>query len=308
MEEFIKPQTTFGEIIRFTPYAYSKLIWMRDRGNTEVAGYCVTETKDPLLITDFCLIKQKCTAVTFDLDPNDIVDYMERMMDRGLPPWACVNILAHSHPGNSPNPSGVDEDNFKKAFSHPDWAIMLIIAQDDSMYCRLRLNVGPGVEKLLKVEVDFNQDFPASNHFEWDKEYKDKVSKETPIFRMTGKESNSEYDDIFGRQTWWDDENSKWVDFDKAQKAEIDKMAGEKDQDFDSVDIDCHWSSNGDVEYWSETEEDWYVYDPIQKKWYILDDNLNILDVDKPPTGAQAVVEWANEYAYERQLVLLEDE
>jgi proteasome lid subunit RPN8/RPN11 len=130
---------TFGKEIKFTPYAYAKLIWMRDRGTTEVAGYATTGTNDPLLITDLRLIKQECTMVTFDLDPDDIVEDAERTLDMGLMPWQTHNILWHTHPGNSPNPSQPDEDNFVSAFSHPDWAIMFIVAEDGSTYCRLKM-------------------------------------------------------------------------------------------------------------------------------------------------------------------------
>ena len=74
-KEFITPKMTFSDKLRFSPYAYAKLLWMRDRGNTEVAGYGVTATEDPLFVTDFILVKQECTAASFDFDSEDIVDY-----------------------------------------------------------------------------------------------------------------------------------------------------------------------------------------------------------------------------------------
>lgn len=174
----MKPKTTFGECLKFTPYSWAKLLRMRDLGETEVAGYGITQTEDPLLVTDFVTVKQKCTMATFDLDNEDIAEYSERMMDAGLVPWMYSNILIHTHPGNCPNPSHTDEENFMKAFSHPNWAIMFIIARGGETYCRLKVNTPPGVTKELKVCVDYSHPFPGSEETAWKDEYRQKVSKE----------------------------------------------------------------------------------------------------------------------------------
>lgn len=262
--EIVNPKMTFGEELRFSPYAYAKLLWMRDRGDTEVAGYGITGTEDPLLVTNFRLVKQKCTSVTFDMDPNDGAEFMDEMMDDGLMPWQFSNILCHSHPGNSPDPSDIDEKNFAKAFSHPDWAIMLIIAKDDSMYCRLKLNVGPGAEKLLKVEIDFNQNFPASNHSEWKAEYESKVTSEKLITMPT----NYCLDDAL-----WQDTK-------------------------EMVESDCYFESTGEVTYWREEEDAWYNYDPIEQKWYKEDmAGDGQLEIPMPiQPWAKQVVEWASQH------------
>lgn len=301
--DIVKPKTTFGDTIRFTPYAWKKLLYMRDCGDTEVAGYGVTGTDDPLLVTDFVLIKQECTSVTFDLDPGDGAEFMETMMDQGLMPWQCSNILIHTHPGNSSSPSPTDEDNFKEAFSHPDWAIMFIIAQDNSSYCRLKINAGPGAVKHLKTAIDWNTTFGGTDTQAWDNEYGSKVSEALPMFGMTGLEGLAENAASFQGSTWWDDEHKKWIDFDELEKAQ---MAEEDAQDSNLEDIDCHWNEDGDVEYWSEIEEDWYVYDPIKGRWYKVDDDNKVMAADKPPTGSGAVVEWATEYANERSAILAE--
>lgn len=270
MDEFTKPDMTFENVLRFSPYAYSKLIWMKDRGDTEVAGYCVTETKDPLLVTDFCLIKQECTPISFDLDPDDGVDYMERMaMDRGLPPWTFANILAHSHPGKDPQPSPKDEENFAKAFSHPYWAIMLIVAQDGSIYCRIKFNVGPGGTQMLKVEVDFSQEFRASDHGAWDDEYRAKVTVVDPIL--------------------WYVEN----------KFDLHRQGKEKE-------INCNWTSDGDAIYWNDRDEGWYFYNPIKEKWYFtydLDEIPDEYDYPNEPWAKQ-VIEWAEKNIEYRQLTM----
>jgi hypothetical protein len=305
--KIVKPKATYTDTLRFTAYAYAKLLWMRDRGDTEVAGYCVTGTEDPLLITDFCLVKQKCTGATFDLDPEDGVDFVDRMSDVGLMAWQFQRILAHSHPGDSANPSGVDENNFKNAFTSPDWAIMLIIAEGGEIYCRLKFNVGPGGTKNLKVSVDFSQEFKGSEHELWEREYKAKVSRAKTTFRMTGKESvgaNSAipfpgYDEHF----WIEKEFESIVS--NNNMGDFPDIPAENDE-FEN--IDCRWNIYGDVEYWDDQTEDWYLYDPIGKKWFIIDDNDNkATEVDmKENKAAALVVKWADKYADERVLVMEE--
>lgn len=295
-EECLKPKITYADTLRFTAFAYAKLLYFRDRGSTEVAGFCITGTEDPLLVTDFQLIKQKCTGATFELDPNDIVDYMDRMVDTEIMPWACSNILAHTHPpGCSPSPSEIDEENFRKAFTKPSWAIMLIVADGGKAYCRLKINVGPGVEKLLKVEVDFSQSFKASDHEVWDAEYTDKVTEEK--FRMTGKEGakGMRINDVEQRAfpSYPTDDDPLWKD-------EFDRWA---ESDLDD-DLDCQWDDDGRVWYYDEDEEKWYVYDPSDQKWFIHDeDNHSIAEIKRPKESWTAeVIMWAKNHIDERNL------
>ena len=41
--------------LRFTPTAWAKLLFLRDYGDTEVAGFGIAETDDLLLVTDIAL-------------------------------------------------------------------------------------------------------------------------------------------------------------------------------------------------------------------------------------------------------------
>jgi len=288
--EFIRPKTTYGDTLRFTAYAYAKLLWMRDRGDTEVAGYATTATNDPLLVTDFRLAKQKCTGASFELDPDDLVDDVECTLDAGLAPWQTHNILCHTHPGNSASPSGMDEENFKNAFTAPDWAIMFIIAEGGEIYCRLKFNIGPGGTKNLKVSVDFGQEFKGSEHELWEREYQEKVSRAKTTFHMTGKES------VSVNSFWLNKEFEAIVSNDN--KDDFPAMPIEDDE---LEDLDCHWSFDGNVEYWDDQTGEWYLYDPIGKKWFVLDDNDDkATEVDMSKNKAAAlVVKWADKYAHE---------
>ena len=39
--------------LRFTPYAWAKLRFLRDVGETEVGGFGISRADDPLLVEDF---------------------------------------------------------------------------------------------------------------------------------------------------------------------------------------------------------------------------------------------------------------
>ncbi len=305
-----KPKMTFADTLRFTAYAYAKLLYMRDRGPTEVAGYATTSTDDPLLVTDIRLIQQKCTSVDFDFDTNDMIEDVEQTLDDGLCPWMTHNILCHSHPGNDPSPSPTDEKNFQKAFSHPHWSIMFIIAKNNTAYCRLKINIGPGVEKQLKVEVDFSQEFQASDHLKWDKEYKDKVMKK--VFRMTGKEgikadsaTNFPDDD----NLCYNEQEDRWQAFHEAQQAELDRNSETAIEIDDEIDFDCHWDSDGNVLYWDDYKSMWYLYNP-DGRWF--KENLgpeermgNVIEIVAPTEPwATQVMAWAKRHADERLLAM----
>ena len=77
----------------------------------------------------------------------------------------------HTHPGNSPEPSGIDEETFTRVFGRTEWALMFILARGGSSYARLRFHVGPGGDVDLPVRVDYSRPFAASDHAAWQEEY-----------------------------------------------------------------------------------------------------------------------------------------
>lgn len=292
--EIIHPKMTFDNKLRFTPYAWAKMLYMRDHGDTEIAGYGITGTEDPLLVTDFRLIKSDCTNVSFDMDPEDGIEFMDTMLDAGLMPWQFQRILAHSHPGISPNPSGTDETNFEKVFTRPDWAIMLIVAENGAVYCRLKFNVGPGGTQMLKIEVDFTREFQASNHAAWTEEYEAKVKKLK--FSITTKEDvvSSCYES-FPINHCDDREYPSWWN--------------ETDLGCETIDeIDCHWDCCGNVLYLNNIDYMWYTYNPVNKQWFVEaeeEDNNSVTGVDKPDQPwADQIIAWAEKYDGERQLAM----
>jgi proteasome lid subunit RPN8/RPN11 len=169
-------------LLRFSPTAWAKLLFLRDLGDTEVGGFGVTATDDLLLIEDIKLVRQTCTAVTVEFDDNSVADFFDHEVDSGLKPQQFARIWVHSHPGNCPQPSIVDENTFNRVFGRTDWALMFILARGGRSYARLRFNIGPGGEMPIPVSVDFSRPFAGSNHDTWREEYLANVSQEECFF------------------------------------------------------------------------------------------------------------------------------
>ena len=45
--------------LRFTPYAWARLLFLRDAGPTEVGGFGISSPRDHLLIEDIRLVRQR---------------------------------------------------------------------------------------------------------------------------------------------------------------------------------------------------------------------------------------------------------
>jgi proteasome lid subunit RPN8/RPN11 len=157
--------------LQFSPTAWAKLLYVRDAGDTEIGGFAVTRSNDPLFVEDLVLVAQFCTAVHVEFDDNSVADYFHRMVDAGRRPEQFGRIWVHTHPGNSAQPSGTDEVTFARAFGRSDWAVMFILARGGQMVARLRYNSGPGVDVDLPVEVAYAHPFAASDEIAWQAEY-----------------------------------------------------------------------------------------------------------------------------------------
>ena len=168
-------------VLRFTPYAWAKLLYFLDAGSTEVGGFGVSGVaEDPLLVTDFAVVKQKCSVATVKFDDTAVADFMDDAVDGGKQPWQASRIWIHTHPSISPQPSMTDEMTFDRAFGSCDWSVMCIVARDQKLYARITAGgTGPSAEQVIPVEIDFRAPFGPSDKDTWEKEYKEKVTEET---------------------------------------------------------------------------------------------------------------------------------
>src|ERR1022692_5330710 len=94
--------------------------------------------------------------MTVVMEDEAIADFSDRCVDQGLLPQNYLRIWCHTHPGSSPEPSGVDEETFARVFGSCDWAVMFILSRTSNTFARLSLNVGPGSAVEIPVAVDWS--------------------------------------------------------------------------------------------------------------------------------------------------------
>jgi hypothetical protein len=180
ISKILKNPRPLQPTLRFTPTAWAKLLYLRDAGGTEVGGFGIATTADPLLVTDIELVDQECTAVSVVFDDAAVADFFDKQVDRGFRPAQFARIWVHTHPGNCANPSLTDEQTFQRAFGQTDWAVMFILANGGQTYCRLQYHVGPEGSMEPEIEVDFRQPFAGSDHPAWEAAYRSLIH-ELPI-------------------------------------------------------------------------------------------------------------------------------
>jgi proteasome lid subunit RPN8/RPN11 len=174
-------------VLRFTPYAWAKLMFFRDAGDTEIGGFGITglSEDDLLLVEDVVTVKQAVSSVTVAFDDAAVADFYDAQVDAGRRPEQFSRIWIHTHPGNSASPSGTDGETFARVFGECDWAVMFILAKGGQTYARLRFNVGPGGEQVLKTEIDFGCGFAGSDVDAWVQEYEANIFELAPAMEFT---------------------------------------------------------------------------------------------------------------------------
>lgn len=157
--------------MRFTPTAWSKLLFFRDRGDTEIGGFGLSAPNDLSLIIDIQLVEQDCTSATVSFRDDAVADFFDEQVDAGRKPDSFARCWLHTHPGRCPLPSVTDNETFERVFGRVNWAVMFIIARSGDTYARLRFNAGPGGEVALRVTIDYEADFAATDRTAWEQEF-----------------------------------------------------------------------------------------------------------------------------------------
>lgn len=148
----------------FTPTAWAKLLFLRDRGETEIGGFGISHTEDLLNVHDLVLLPQIASPVSVEFDDHAVADYFEQQVAGGRRPEEFARIWIHTHPGTCPLPSATDEATFARVFGNCDWAVMLILARGGATYARLAWNQGPRAAVRIGVAVDYHAPFAGSDH------------------------------------------------------------------------------------------------------------------------------------------------
>jgi proteasome lid subunit RPN8/RPN11 len=157
--------------LRFSPTAWAKLLFLRDRGPTEVGGFGLTSPTGLLFVDDIRLVRQTCMSVSVVFEDAAVAEFFDEQIDAGRRPEQFARIWIHTHPGESAQPSFVDEETFGRVFGPCDWAVMFILARGGATYSRLRFRAGPGGAFEIPVQVDFHSTFAGSDFEAWTREY-----------------------------------------------------------------------------------------------------------------------------------------
>jgi len=176
--------------IYFTPYAWAKLLFFRDSSENEVSVFGITP-KDPTIIEDVALPKQEVRTTYVDIDDKGLAIMCDELAQKGLQPSQFMRIWIHTHPkGMGPQPSSKDNETMLKAFGACDWAMMMIVAKNGEISCRLEYNKevtaawpDPKTQKgrvaeACEVKRTYMTEFPATDFAAWKKEYDEKVTPE----------------------------------------------------------------------------------------------------------------------------------
>ncbi len=155
------------------PTAWAKLLYFRDRTDNEVGGFGITRADDLLYVEEFLTVCQEVTCVSVKFDDEAMTNFFETQVDLGRRPEQFARVWLHSHPGNSPKPSGTDHDTFARVFGGCQCALMFIIARNDACHARLDSNIGPGGQVLIPVAVDYRRPFGPSGQESWEAEVHD---------------------------------------------------------------------------------------------------------------------------------------
>jgi proteasome lid subunit RPN8/RPN11 len=172
--------------LQFSPYAWSKLIYLRDRGPSEIGGFGIASQGDLLYVEDFALVQQIASPFSVELNDAAVADYFERQVEVGRRPAEFSRLWIHTHPGSSAEPSSLDEATFARVFGDCDFAVMFILAQEGQCYARMQFNVGPRGSVQLDVEIDYARPFAATDHTAWDEEYSASVTLAVPALEPPG--------------------------------------------------------------------------------------------------------------------------
>jgi len=171
--------------LRFSPTAWAKLLYCRDKTDYEVGGFGVTLAEDLLYVQEFVLVKQSVTAASVRFDDQAVADFFEEQVDLGRRPEQFGRTWLHTHPAIGPEPSDTDEHTFARVFGKCQWAVMFIIDRSDRTYARLSFHVGPGGDLLIPTRVDYTAEFAASDQARWDSEYEAKVTGDSHLGEMS---------------------------------------------------------------------------------------------------------------------------
>jgi hypothetical protein len=194
-----------GDVLWMDPAPWTKYHYLCAKADTEVGFMCRTHPDDPLHIIDIVVVKQESTSVTVDFDDEGLEDYMMANIAAGRSPRDFFRVWAHTHPGDSPHPSGTDEKTNLECFSGADWNVMLILAKGGDTYARLTVRSSScTMSKILRV---------TQNHNAWKSAVMDTVAWDAELAANLRRPAPSNYasSTITPAASWLDPEDKESI-------------------------------------------------------------------------------------------------
>jgi len=289
----------------FTPRTWAKVVYLRDRGKSEVSGFGISHPDDPFRIIDFRLVPQVNTAAFTEFLDKALANYVEDMaIDEKIGPARCMRIWIHTHPNMTPTPSGHDEETFKRVNSASSWGIMCIIANDKE-YARLRVNNVEGMsgERELRVCYDIRTPFEGvtvEDYEAWEKEYCDTVLIGLgPV--ATADTSSDRWDGRVwdGSVAGYRERYEAWA----CSGGDVDYpgLSPEDDSDFDldgllTSEVVCKMEEEQDGWFYVFTEQYWLQYGSEKEVYCVLRETLmGVDDVSQFPPHDWGTVVWTQD-------------
>src|SRR5690242_20057229 len=81
--------------LRFSPTAWSKLLFLRDAGDTVIGAFGISANDDVLFIEDVKLVAQTCTCVTVEFDGAAVATFFDEQVDLGRRPESFARLWLH---------------------------------------------------------------------------------------------------------------------------------------------------------------------------------------------------------------------
>src|SRR6185369_9407464 len=94
-----KPASRQPPVLRFSPTAWSKLLFLRDAGDTAIGGVGISAPDDLLFVGDVQLVKQNCSCIAVAFDEESVGAFFDEQVDAGPKPETIGRLWLHTHPG-----------------------------------------------------------------------------------------------------------------------------------------------------------------------------------------------------------------
>ena len=90
--------------LRFSPTAWAKLVYYRDRSDAEVAGFGIASDDDPLRVMDLEPVCERSSNMPVVFDERAVADFFAGQVHQireGMPLVRLTRVWVHSRPGDS---------------------------------------------------------------------------------------------------------------------------------------------------------------------------------------------------------------